>query len=109
MHDGINVIVGLDCQSPLGREKRWKRGVPMIYEEVSRMRSWSVFILAAASTAGVMAADGIPNRIAGKPDFNGIWQANNTANWDLQTHGARPMVAQPGLTPGSMVLAAPVV
>jgi len=73
------------------------------------MRSWSFFILAAASTAAVMAADGIPNRIAGKPDFNGIWQANNTANWDLQTHGARPMVAQPGLTPGSMVLAAPVV
>ena len=48
-------------------------------------------------------------RVAGKPDFNGIWEANNTANWDLQTHQARPMVAQPGLTPGSVVLAAPVV
>ena len=47
-------------------------------------------------------------RIAGKPDFSGIWEANNTANWDLQTHEARPMVAQPGLTPGSVVLAAPV-
>jgi len=46
-------------------------------------------------------------RVAGKPDFNGIWQANNTANWDLQTHSARPMVAQPGLTP-KPVLAAPV-
>src|ERR1051325_2881721 len=82
---------------------------PMIYEEVSRMRSWSIFTMAALSTAAVMAADGATNRIAGKPDFNGIWQANNTANWDLQTHGARPMVGQPGLTPGSMVLAAPVV
>jgi hypothetical protein len=50
-----------------------------------------------------------PGRIAGKPDFNGIWEANNTANWDLQTHQARPMVGQPGLTPGSEVLAAPVV
>jgi hypothetical protein len=48
-------------------------------------------------------------RIAGKPDFSGIWEANNTANWDLQTHEARPMVAQPGYTPGSVVLAAPVV
>src|SRR6516165_3949112 len=48
-------------------------------------------------------------RIAGKPDFNGIWEANNTANWDLQTHQARPMVAQPGLLPNSVVLAAPVV
>ena len=25
--------------------------------------------------------------------------ANNTANWDLQTHAARPMVAQPGFLP----------
>ena len=48
-------------------------------------------------------------RVAGKPDFSGIWQANNTANWDLQTHSARPMIAQPGLTPNSVVLAAPVV
>jgi hypothetical protein len=47
-------------------------------------------------------------RIGGKPDFSGIWEANSTANWDLQTHPARPMVAQPGLTPGSVVLAAPV-
>src|SRR5881392_2311659 len=81
----------------------------MIYEEVSRMRIWSIFMFAAFSAAAVMAADGTISRIAGKPNFNGIWQANNTANWDLQTHGARPMVGQPGLTPGSMVLAAPVV
>ena len=27
-------------------------------------------------------------RVAGKPDFNGIWEANNTANWDLQAHAA---------------------
>jgi len=47
-------------------------------------------------------------RIAGKPDFSGIWEANNTANWDLQTHVARPMVAQAGFTPGTTVLAAPV-
>jgi hypothetical protein len=47
-------------------------------------------------------------RIAGKPNFTGIWQANNTANWDLQTHAARPMVGQPGLTANSVVLAAPV-
>ena len=25
----------------------------------------------------------------GKPDLNGIWQALNTANWDIQTHAAR--------------------
>ena len=48
-------------------------------------------------------------RTAGKPDFSGVWQANNTAHWDLQTHEPRPMVAQPGLIPRSVVLAAPVV
>src|SRR5262245_47389495 len=26
----------------------------------------------------------------GAPDLNGIWQALNTANWDLQDHAARP-------------------
>src|SRR5262245_31238995 len=50
---------------------------------------------------------GVP-RTAGRPDFSGVWQANNTANWDLQTHAARPMVGQPGLLPNSVVLGAPV-
>ena len=34
----------------------------------------------------------VPNRAprpaAGKPNLNGIWQAMNTANWDLQPHSA---------------------
>src|SRR5215831_3737624 len=35
-----------------------------------------------------------------KPDFSGIWQANNEANWDLQAHAARPgAVTQPGVYP----------
>ena len=45
----------------------------------------------------------------GRPDFSGIWQTNSTANWDLQTHEARPMVAQAGVYPDVPVLAAPVV
>ena len=27
-------------------------------------------------------------RLAGRPNLNGIWQAMNTANWDLQPHSA---------------------
>jgi hypothetical protein len=30
---------------------------------------------------------GIPRLTDGKPNLNGIWQAMNTANWDLVTHG----------------------
>ena len=29
----------------------------------------------------------------GKPDLTGIWQAVNTANWDIQSHAARPAQA----------------
>lgn len=38
-----------------------------------------------------------PRAADGHPDLNGIWQANNTANWDIQTHSARPALA---LRPG---------
>jgi hypothetical protein len=85
-------------------------------------KSLAIALSAAAATAGFFtlvtgrptrAAPAAPTdtigRVAGKPDFNGVWEANNTANWDLLTHEARPMVAQPGLLPNSVVLAAPVV
>src|SRR5215510_15427323 len=29
-------------------------------------------------------------RLNGHPDLNGIWQAMNTANWDLLDHSAQP-------------------
>ena len=36
----------------------------------------------------------------GKPDFSGIWQALNEANWDLEAHEARPgAVMQQGVYP----------
>jgi hypothetical protein len=41
-----------------------------------------------------------PARVEGKPNFSGIWQANNEANWDLQAHAARPAaVTQQGIYP----------
>jgi len=32
-----------------------------------------------------------PATIAGKPNFNGIWQALNTANWNLEAHSAQAL------------------
>jgi hypothetical protein len=37
------------------------------------------------------------DRIGGKPNLNGIWQALNEANWDIEAHMARPALA---LRPG---------
>jgi hypothetical protein len=34
-----------------------------------------------------------PRTPGGKPDLNGIWQALNTANYDLLSHSARPAMA----------------
>jgi hypothetical protein len=50
----------------------------------------------------------IPRTPDGRPNLNGIWQALNTANYDLQMHVARPAMAlRPG--PVNPVPAAPVV
>jgi hypothetical protein len=58
--------------------------------------------------AAQSSAPPITRQANGKPDFSGIWQANNTANWDLVTHEAMPArVMQTGVQGLSPVPAAP--
>ena len=58
-------------------------------------------------------AFGQPSRIPrlpnGKPNLNGIWQAMNTANWDIQPHSAAPgrfvaLGAEDAVPPGAGVV-----
>src|SRR5688572_26001681 len=43
---------------------------------------------APAQPAGRGTAAPRPDRIAGKPNFNGVWQAMGTAYWNLEDHSA---------------------
>jgi hypothetical protein len=59
----------------------------------------AVWLVSLSSLTGQTRAPAVP-RLNGKPDLNGLWQAINTANWDIQAHSARPALA---MRPGPVV------
>ena len=50
----------------------------------------ALLCLAVIPGSGKAQAYKAPRTADGKPDLNGIWEAMNEANWDLQGHAARP-------------------
>ena len=56
------------------------------------MRNWlrSAVIVSATAVALGQAQYKAPRTAHGEPDFNGVWQALNTANWNIQDHAAGP-------------------
>jgi hypothetical protein len=86
----------------------WGKGWTTAFAIVAIAGVLFMRVMAQSTKTSATAVQSTTARTAGKPDFSGIWQANNTANWDLQTHAARPMVAQAGYLPNTVTLAAPV-
>ena len=65
---------------------------------LSRFPRWTItaagLFLALATVVGQAPSTGsryrAPRTGDGKPNLNGIWQALNTANWDIEAHAAAP-------------------
>ena len=63
-------------------------------------------LLAVMPAAGQAPVSKVRRTADGKPDLNGIWQALNTANWDVQGHAAQAgqviALGAIGATPGGL-------
>jgi hypothetical protein len=60
------------------------------------MRNWRNRLFGAMLMAALMSSAGAqevkrPDTIGGHPNLNGIWQALNTAYWNLEAHNAEPL------------------
>src|SRR6202521_6186522 len=92
--------------------RSWFKG-PIVATALAAAAVSAVISIAVTRPAGQTAQTTRPARTPdGKPNFNGVWQALNEANWDLQAHEARAgMVMQKGVYDyeDARVPAAPVV
>jgi hypothetical protein len=78
--------------------RSWLRG-SMVSAALAAAVVSAIFTLTVSRPAGQAGQATRPARTAdGRPNFGGVWQALNEANWDLQAHEARAgMVMQQGV------------
>src|SRR3981189_50494 len=78
--------------------RRWSTG-SMIAVALAAGPFTPLISVSMAQSAG-QASPPTARTAEGKPNFSGIWQANNEAHWDLQAHEARAgAVTEPGVYP----------
>src|ERR1700733_3013842 len=86
------------CAAGLGETARMRvlSSETRIWMGNNRLGSWllvgaagvGLLSLAVMPTPAQAPAYKAPKTKDGKPNLNGIWQANNEANWDIRPHGA---------------------
>src|SRR5262249_23702286 len=98
-------LCGADTARELAREMGSSR-MGKLHRTLKILFAAAAIIAAGGIVLG--AASSAPSDASGTPDLNGIWQALNEANYDIEAHGARPAMALRqgpyGLLPAAPVL-----
>src|SRR5260370_40136405 len=69
-------------------QKRWRTAVFASIKASAKAVVMIALFTIMLANVGHAQAYKAPRTADGKPDWNGIWEALNTANWDLQDHAA---------------------
>src|SRR4051812_39518050 len=78
-------------------DMRWKSVVQAAI--VASVAAATFAVVSTPRVEGQARTTGIP-RLGGHPDLNGLWQALNSANYDIQAHTAKAAMA---MRPGPVV------
>ncbi len=94
----LRLIIAVTCRAATARER-----IPLM---LALMLALPAFAQTPQRATGARPArsGGIPRTSDGKPDFNGVWQSMNAANWNLEDHSAQagplPATGAIGAEPG---------
>jgi len=94
-HAFISIVLGSAVTFPIAAEQPARQGAPSTPPQGSGRSGQGPSTPAQGRGRGSGPTAQL-NRIAGHPNLNGIWQAINTANWNLEGHSAAPAFPQLG-------------